>query len=331
MTAVDLVDRTNPRGRFLGMVKDQLAPKATEQELVWFGAISQRLQVSPFTNPPEIYLIPRYDKRLRREVHRPQLSIDGRIAIALRSDRLVGIEGPEFRAARLEDGTAPPWVDLWDTDDYPYAARYLVHVRGFVTPVNGTCRWQEFVQTDDNGNVAKMWAEKPSLMLAKVALALALRRAGVAEIPSDLAVELDDGPTSEVDQITGPAPATVDPETGELTSPGSEPARRVLPPAADRPECVTAARAKLALVDAYEAAGYDPLVARARAAQTWGPRQSDEISQQHLEALLASVTDSPVVDTLERTDATGEHLSPEVVAGEAPASGENTDGTRFTE
>jgi hypothetical protein len=104
MTAVDLVDRTNPRGRFLGMVKEQLAPKATEQELVWFGAISQRLQVSPFTNPPEIYLIPRYDKRLGRDVHRPQVTVAGRRIIAARTGRLRGIEGPQWCGQRRRDG-----------------------------------------------------------------------------------------------------------------------------------------------------------------------------------------------------------------------------------
>lgn len=117
---------------------------------------------------------------------------------------------------------------------------------------------------------------------------------------------------SEVDSIADSAPVIVDPETGEIM-PGPGQSRRVLPRVADRPGYVTAARAKNALIDAYEAHGYDPLRAREEAAKTWGPRGSDEITEAHLEALIASITDSP-----------------EVAVG-AAASGENTDGDRFVE
>jgi hypothetical protein len=193
----------------------QLAPDAVEWELDYLGQVCTRLDLSPFTNPAQIVLIGRYDSRVRRIVHRPQVTVDGRLALAVRTGRVVGLEGPHFTGLRTEwtdlHGQRV-WVDMWDCKDegaYPRAARYLIHVNGYVLPVNGTAPWLEFCQRDKDGKLLPLWARMPTTMLAKTALSLGLRRSGIENLPADVPVDYEgDGPDlTETGVGETPAPA----------------------------------------------------------------------------------------------------------------------------
>jgi hypothetical protein len=194
----------------------QLAPGAAEWELEYLGEVCRRLDLSPFTNPAQICLIGRFDKRAGRVVHRPMVTIDGRLALAVRSGRVVGIEGPTFTGPRdlwTDSNGQRIWIDGWDCRDeggYPRAARYLIHVSGWATPANGTAPWAEFSQRDSAGKLTPMWARWPTTMLAKSALSLGLRRSGVENMPAGVPVDYE-GDSSDPDLIV-PALPTPDDE-----------------------------------------------------------------------------------------------------------------------
>ena len=51
-----------PEGSRLNLIRDQLAPGAPDDELAWFGAVADRLELDPFAG--HIVLIPRWDNRV---------------------------------------------------------------------------------------------------------------------------------------------------------------------------------------------------------------------------------------------------------------------------
>lgn len=173
--------------RAIDVLREQIAPRASDQELAYLAQVSQRLALDPIAG--HIVLIPRWDGRLGREVHRPQITADGRLVLADRTGELDGFDGPEWTGPRNEDATHT-WYDVWDSDEKPHAARVIVHRRGRSHPTNGTVRWAEFAQSDSKGKLLPTWAQMPSHMLGKVALSLGLRRAFPGIIPVDL--DLDD-------------------------------------------------------------------------------------------------------------------------------------------
>lgn len=168
----------------LDTIRDQMAPGASDEELAYFGAVCNRLGLSPFAD--QIVLIGRYDNRLKREVYRHQLTVAGRRALADRTGRLAGIEGPVWCGPRNEQG-ALEWRDVWDDDtEPPYCARVLVHVHGWTVAANGTAKWSEFAVTTKDGGLTPMWKSMPSHMLGKCAESLALRRAFPDALPPDV-------------------------------------------------------------------------------------------------------------------------------------------------
>jgi hypothetical protein len=191
---------------------ERLAPGADQFDLDYFAEVCARVELSPFTSPPQIVLIGRYDKRVKRTVFRPQVTVDGRLALAVRSGRVVGIEGAQFTGPRdlwTDDNGQRIWIDVWDCKDegeYPRAARYLIHVAGWAKPVNGTAPWLEFKQLDNDGKLLPLWARMPTTMLAKSALSLGLRRAGIENLPTDIAVAYEGDPDLAVPPGEAPAP-----------------------------------------------------------------------------------------------------------------------------
>ena len=174
----------------LDVLKDQLAPNATDDELRYLGAVAQRLGLDPIAG--HIVLIPRWDSRLGRDVHRPQVTADGRLVLADRTGELEGFDGPEWCGPRNPDGSHT-WLDVWEGDDPPHAARVFVYRAGR-RPANGTVRWSEFAQRDRQGRLTGLWAKMESHMLGKVALSLGMRRAfpGIVPIDADLDDDLAD-------------------------------------------------------------------------------------------------------------------------------------------
>lgn len=201
----------------LDVLRDQIAPGASDEELAYFGEVCRRTELDPFAN--HIVLIGRRDGRVGRVVFRPQITVAGRRTLAARTGELVGNPGPEWAApgpnghAERDEHGAIVWRELWDDDNtYPYAARCLVYRRGYERPANGTVKWSEFAQwarpAQGPPRLERAWAQMPSHMLGKVAESLALRRA-----------------FPEISAIT----LAGDEEAGAIAEASAEPAERVPP------------------------------------------------------------------------------------------------------
>lgn len=194
----------------LDVIRDQLAPGASDAELAFFSYVSTQLGLHPFRG--QIVLIGRWDKRVGRDVFRPQITVDGRRAIASRNG-LVGIEGPQWCAARKHEEDELDWLDVWDREGLPYAARVFVYREGWTRPANGTVKWSEFKQT------GPLWDRMPAHMLGKVAESLALRRAFPEAIGTALVAVAYDAQDEEADEppelvrhgdgATGPQEASI--------------------------------------------------------------------------------------------------------------------------
>ena len=100
----------------------------------------------------------------------PQTSIDGFRIIRDRSGVYDGDE--TFWCG--EDGV---WVDAWLRPEPPTACKFMLYVKGRSRPVQAVARWSEYVQTTRTGETTSMWARMSAHMLAKVAEALAIRKA----------------------------------------------------------------------------------------------------------------------------------------------------------
>ncbi|MBO0730185.1 MAG: recombinase RecT [Acidimicrobiaceae bacterium] len=184
----------------LDVLREKLAPDASDKDLEWLGAVSQRLGLDPIAG--HIVLIGRYDGRLRRNVYRPQVTAEGRLVVAERTGELVAIDGPQWCGPRNEAG-GHDWLEVWDDPEPPHAARCFVQRKGWTRPVNGTVRWAEFAQTDGQGRLLPTWRAMPSHMLGKTALSLALRR----QFPGLIPAEID-----EADREEDVGPVTARPE-----------------------------------------------------------------------------------------------------------------------
>ena len=147
----------------MALVARTVAKGCSSDELSLFGAICKRTGLDPFAR--QIYAIK------RGGVMTTQVSIDGARLVAQRSGEYAGQVGPFWCGA---DGV---WVDVWLAKTPPMAAKVGVHRRGFEQTLFAVAIWSEYAQTQGN-----MWAKFPSVMLAKCAEMIALRRAFPAEL-----------------------------------------------------------------------------------------------------------------------------------------------------
>jgi phage recombination protein Bet len=152
----------------LSQIGVQDAPNA---DLAVFLNFAQKTGLDPFAR--QIYMIGRNSKDGKRWTI--QASIDGLRIVAERSGDYAGQVGPEYCG---EDGQ---WRDTWTSKEAPVAARVGVLRHGFKEPLYAVAYYDEYVQKFNN-KPSQMWEEKPRLMLAKCAEALALRKA----FPNDL-------------------------------------------------------------------------------------------------------------------------------------------------
>lgn len=142
------------------LIKTQIAPKATDNELQLFLAQAKRTGLDPMTR--QIYCIHRYsDGKQKMTI---QTSIDGFRVIAERSGDYAGQSEPIFEQENGKLSCCKVTVYRFRGD-----VRYPAAV--------GVAYWSEYVPNDKF-----MWNKMPHTMLAKVAEALALRKA----YPQDL-------------------------------------------------------------------------------------------------------------------------------------------------
>lgn len=170
----------------LQTIREQMAPDASNADLAYFAQVCHRLELSPFAD--QIVLVGRHDRRLGRKIHRHQITVAGRRALATRTGDLEGIDGPVWAGPRTPAGDLV-WLEVWpDEAEPPYVARCLVWRRGWKVPANGTAKWSEFSQTV-SGALVGLWDSMPSHMLGKCAESMALRRA----FPDTITAEAVDG------------------------------------------------------------------------------------------------------------------------------------------
>ncbi|MBM9467241.1 phage recombination protein Bet [Nakamurella leprariae] len=176
---------------------------ATAGDMSVFLHVCQRTGLDPFAR--QLYMIGRkakqWDPKTRSESwttkYTIQAGIDGLRLVADRTGKYVGQLGPQWCG---EDGQ---WRDVWLSDKPPAAARVAVLRQDFREPLWAVAIFREYAQTTRDG-LTRMWAEKPALMIAKVAEALALRKA----FPQDLSGIYTSEEMSQADQaaaIGGPA------------------------------------------------------------------------------------------------------------------------------
>lgn len=182
------------------LIKRQIAKGASDDELKMFLHQCQRTGLDPFAR--QIYCIER--KKKNRDTNNwekymtTQVSIDGFRLIAERSGKYSGQKGPFWCG---DDGE---WKEVWLEKKPPRAAKIGICRKDFNEPLWAIARWESYSQE----NI--MWSKMPDLMLAKVAEALALRKA----FPQDLSgLYSDDEMGNEISE-----PKNVTPEMGKSLS-----------------------------------------------------------------------------------------------------------------
>jgi phage recombination protein Bet len=175
------------------LIRQQLAPGASDLELEFFIQTSRDLGLSPLAR--EIYAVMR-NTRVQEDgrwIDKPkmviQIGIDGYRAIGSRTGRFGGMRGPWWA------GEDEEWRDLWSVkrNGFPEFAKVEIVLADTRETVTGIAAWDEFAQwlperkgyTDRNGKqvparprqLSEMWEKMPSHMLAKCAEAQAWRKA----------------------------------------------------------------------------------------------------------------------------------------------------------
>lgn len=171
------------------LLADTIMPGANQAELDLFALVCRRRGLDPFAK--QIHPVKRRVKEGARWIDKWsfQTAIDGFRLIAERTGKYRGQTTPLFCG---EDGV---WTEVWLSEQPPRAAKVGVLRVDFDQPVYVVALWREYVQTKDEyedgpegsrktGKTVPvaMWLKIPTVMLAKVAEALALRKAFPEEL-----------------------------------------------------------------------------------------------------------------------------------------------------
>ena len=150
----------------VSLLKTQIAPKATDDELALFLTVCKQRNLDPFGR--QIYAIHRgqWDRDTRQMVDKMtiQVSIDG------------------FRSLADRTGTYAPGDEAIEMDgDYPVSATVSVRklVAGKWIKFASTAYWSEYAQwvgKEHEKKLSPMWFKMPRTMLLKCAEAKALRK-----------------------------------------------------------------------------------------------------------------------------------------------------------
>jgi hypothetical protein len=154
------------------------------------------------------------------------------------------------------------WHELWTKPEPPFAAKVLVYRKGISRPFTGIAKYDAYVQTKRDGKQPNtFWGKMPDHMLAKIAEALAIRKAFPQETSGiytrdemgDQAVE-DTAPaiasTQKAPEVTEkpvtfkrPEVVTVQESAAPNNGQGGKPQEGANPPAVAEVEYITAGQA----------------------------------------------------------------------------------------
>jgi phage recombination protein Bet len=163
------------------LLRRHVMPDATEAELDLATRFCERTRLDPLSG--QVHFIRRRGREGAAPL-RPQVSIDGFRLIAERTGGYAGQVGPWWC------GDDEVWHEVWlDDRRPPRAARVGVLRRGFPEPLYAVAHWHSYVQKDREGKPTRFWTTMPEVMLAKVAEALALRKAFPLELGGIYSVE----------------------------------------------------------------------------------------------------------------------------------------------
>lgn len=225
MTSTELALPNQLDDAKVDLIKRTIAKGASNDELELFIHICNRTQLDPFMK--QIYLVPRYDKNVGRNVYQVQASIDAARLTAQRSHEYAG-QTPIYWCG--EDGV---WTEVWLKKTHPVAAKVGVYRAGFSEPLWAVANWDTYAQLDKNGNLKDFWKRGGPLMLGKCAEMLALRKAFPMELSGIYIAEEIDASL----EPPKPEPATkavTEVQTETVTR--AAPTRKARPKAAPKPE-----------------------------------------------------------------------------------------------
>jgi hypothetical protein len=162
-------------------------------ELDDFGRYSIAQRLNPFDR--QIYLM------FLNGAWRPYIGVHGRLSLAFRTGLVSGMEGPLFCHSRTDEQHArnepPDWDELWDDDEPPHAAKFVVYRAGMVKGnggATGIAHWKRYAYEKDGKGGERLkrglWQTNPTLMLGYKAITRALNMAFPGVMPP--APERDD-------------------------------------------------------------------------------------------------------------------------------------------
>lgn len=233
---------------------------ASESEAAVLMELARVRRLNPITR--QIHFVKRWDSEKNAMVWASQVGIDGFRTIAERTGLYDGQDEAEFS---------------YDPEGKLFSCKVRVYRKDWSRPAVGLAHFSEFAQYKKDKSLTRMWAEKPHVMLAKCAEAIAFRR-GFPEDTSGLyspeempeVEQQQSRPTVERDVNAPPPPPALQPTNG------------VAQPAPSQTDKVAAK------VQAKAAAG-KPAASKLPLKVTFGPSKGKAISELTVGELSAAI------------------------------------------